>query len=53
MHTPILTANDCEGAGEMFQVTTLIDQNAKRSSIPVKKEIKDKKEVDTDEIDYQ
>ena len=23
MHTPILTASDCEGAGEMFQVTTL------------------------------
>ncbi len=22
-HTPILTASDCEGAGEMFQVTTL------------------------------
>lgn len=37
----------------MFQVTTLIDQNGKRSSIPVKKEVKDKKEVDTDEIDYQ
>lgn len=23
LHTPILTASDCEGAGEMFQVTTL------------------------------
>ena len=23
VHTPILTASDCEGAGEMFQVTTL------------------------------
>ncbi|KAI8553657.1 hypothetical protein RHMOL_Rhmol05G0033300 [Rhododendron molle] len=24
VHTPIITTSDCEGAGEMFQVTTLI-----------------------------
>ena len=24
VHTPIMTASDCEGAGEMFQVTTLL-----------------------------
>ena len=23
MHTPIITGSDCEGAGEMFQVTTM------------------------------
>jgi len=25
IHTPIITTSDCEGAGEMFQVTTLIN----------------------------
>ncbi len=27
MHTPIITASDCEGAGQMFQVTTLDLEN--------------------------
>lgn len=27
IHTPIITASDCEGAGEMFQVSTLDPQN--------------------------
>lgn len=36
VHTPIITGSDCEGAGEMFQVTTLDMKN-----IP-----KDKNEVD-------
>lgn len=35
VHTPIVTASDCEGAGEMFQVTTLLgaaDEAAKEGS---------------------
>lgn len=33
VHTPIITASDCEGAGEMFQVTTL-----KLNQVPTTKE---------------
>lgn len=30
LHTPLITASDCEGAGEMFQVTTLDMENPPR-----------------------
>ena len=32
LHTPIITASDCEGAGEMFRVTTLNSENPPRNS---------------------
>ena len=31
MHTPLITGSDCEGAGEMFQVTTLDLANVPRN----------------------
>ncbi len=31
VHTPVITASDCEGAGEMFQVTTLPMDNLPRT----------------------
>jgi asparaginyl-tRNA synthetase len=35
VHTPIITASDCEGAGEMFQVTTAIPESNEVSKIAV------------------
>lgn len=38
VHTPLITAADCEGAGEQFTVTTLLPDHAKIKDIPVTKE---------------
>lgn len=37
VHTPLITASDCEGAGEMFAVSTLLPEHGKPSDIPVDK----------------
>eukprot|EP01025_Chloroclados_australasicus_P020169 TRINITY_DN211_c0_g1_i2.p2 TRINITY_DN211_c0_g1~~TRINITY_DN211_c0_g1_i2.p2 ORF type:complete len:690 (-),score=102.76 TRINITY_DN211_c0_g1_i2:328-2397(-) len=34
VHTPIVTASDCEGAGEMFQVTSLLSEAEKIEANP-------------------
>lgn len=41
IHTPLITASDCEGAGELFTVTTLLGENA--NDIP---KIKDSTKID-------
>ncbi len=38
IHTPIITGADCEGAGEMFQVTTLLPKGDEKPKIPLTKE---------------
>ena len=46
VHTPIITGSDCEGAGEMFHVTTFNIEET------VKKALKEKKNPDSFKIDY-
>ena len=47
VHTPLITASDCEGAGEMFQVTTLNMQEI------IRKALKDKVDPATFAVDYK
>ena len=37
IHTPIITTSDCEGAGEMFQVTTLLESRVESQKSREKK----------------
>lgn len=50
--TPLITENDCEGAGETFTVTTMM--SGKRSDIPVTTQIDEEtgETVETDIIDH-
>ena len=47
VHTPLITASDCEGAGEMFRVTTLDLQEI------VRKALRDKADPATYLLDYK
>jgi asparaginyl-tRNA synthetase len=38
IHTPIITSSDCEGAGEMFQVTTLLPKTSEKVNLPLNKD---------------
>ncbi|CEM00011.1 unnamed protein product [Vitrella brassicaformis CCMP3155] len=40
IHTPLITCCDCEGAGEMFQVTTVLPKVGEKGNAPVDKEQK-------------
>lgn len=37
VHTPLITAADCEGAGEQFTVTTMLPESGKVSDIATTK----------------
>ena len=40
VHTPLITASDCEGAGEMFQVTTVLPKpNEKFEKLALNKNV--------------
>ncbi|XP_071735178.1 asparagine--tRNA ligase, cytoplasmic 1-like [Rutidosis leptorrhynchoides] len=46
VHTPIITTSDCEGAGEMFQVTTLINEAEKNEKELLKNPPPSQEDVD-------
>jgi asparaginyl-tRNA synthetase len=50
VHTPLITSSDCEGAGETFTVTTLL--NGGLSGIPTRESVKEDVKTGNREIDY-
>nr|KYP67511.1 Asparaginyl-tRNA synthetase, cytoplasmic 1 [Cajanus cajan] len=40
VHTPIITTSDCEGAGEMFQVTTLLSEAESLAKVEERSKLK-------------
>ena len=38
IHTPLITAADCEGAGELFQVTTILPEAHQKLEVPTKED---------------
>ena len=40
IHTPIITCSDCEGAGEMFGVTHIVNKEGNKDELPVQKKKK-------------
>lgn len=69
LHTPLLTQSDCEGAGEMFQATTLLPSADEKAKEPVPdldalrqavetqgnhiRELKGQEDVSKDEVNAQ
>lgn len=54
IHTPLITVADCEGGGEMFTVTALVDEEGEVNSIPktrVKEKTKNKEVNNEEEIE--
>ncbi|KAI7745009.1 hypothetical protein M8C21_005257 [Ambrosia artemisiifolia] len=53
VHTPIITTSDCEGAGEMFQVTTLINEAEKIEKELIKNPPPSQEDVDLAKTDVK
>lgn len=51
VHTPLITGADCEGAGEMFQVTTIMGDNLE--DVPVVKDDKKANHKSVDKANHQ
>jgi len=49
VHTPCLTASDCEGAGETFVVTNMFPQSNKRGDLPT---VPEEEAKSADELDF-